>query len=251
MKLGRKRPPHRAKLALKKYLDCSLLPMPPTFVDYASKAVDALANVYENDVLGDCVIAGGYHCVGVWTGNAGAAPFVATRDQIIADYAAIGGYVPGDPSTDNGCDEQTALRYWSQKGFADGSKIAGFCGVDATDIRETMTAIYLFEDLLLGIELPDEWLRDTYAETWSIAGDPNPANGHCVVVVGYDGRGVQIATWGMIKTITWSALAKYCAPSSGGEMYVLFDRDELEATGKSPAGFDALALLADLALLSS
>ena len=80
--------------------------------------------------LGDCVIAGGYHVEAVWTGNAGQL-FTATDAQIVADYGAIGGYVPGDPSTDNGCDEQTAFNYWTKTGFANGTTLAGWLAVDA------------------------------------------------------------------------------------------------------------------------
>jgi hypothetical protein len=77
----------------------------------AEKANAALAQVYANDSLGDCVIADIAHVVGVFTGGAGPEPFIYTRDQIITIYSAIGGYNPADPSTDQRCDEQTALNY--------------------------------------------------------------------------------------------------------------------------------------------
>lgn len=248
VKLGRNRPPHRSKLALSSYLELAKLPTPPPTIDYAAKALEALANIYENDRIGDCVIAGGYHLVGVWTGNATGMPFLASRAQILADYAAIGGYVDGDEATDNGCNEQDALKYWIETGFADGSKLAGWVGVDATNVGEVMAAAFLFEDLLLGIELPDAWLSDFAMTTWDVAGEPNPENGHCVVVVGYNGEGVQISTWGMVKTITWAALAKYCSASSGGEMYALLDPDEL-AIDRAPNGLDLEQLSADLEAL--
>ena len=41
---------------------------PPPAVDYSPKALQALRQLYLNDVLGDCVIAEGYHAVGVATG---------------------------------------------------------------------------------------------------------------------------------------------------------------------------------------
>jgi hypothetical protein len=253
MKFGRTRPAHRARLAFAKYApDLSQLPTPPESVDYSTPAIASLSLVYMNDSLGDCVIAGGYHLVGVWTGNATGSPFIATDDQILADYSAIGGYT-GDPSTDQGCNEQTALAYWRDTGFADGSKLAGWVGLDATSSDECKAAINLFEDCLLGIELPDEWIQPFPSSSgfvWDVAGDANPNNGHCVVVVGYDSTGVQIATWGLIGTITWAALAKYCSPSSGGEIYALLDPDEVAPGALAPNGFDLACLQADLAALT-
>jgi hypothetical protein len=253
-KLGRNRPPHRAKLMLKKYCpDPSVLPTAPATCSWVAKAATALALIYMNSTLGCCVIAGGYHDVGVWTGNATGTPFCATDAQIIADYGAIGGYVQGDPSTDQGCNEQTALQYWCTTGFADGSKLGGYVGVDATNQQEVMSAVYLFETVFLGIELPDAWISTFPVASgfvWDVEGDANPQNGHCVVVVGYDETGVQIATWGLIGTITWAALAKYCSPTSGGEIYALLSPDEVSGTD-APNGFDYATLQTDLAALST
>ncbi len=115
-KLGRKRPVARCpRFALKNYLTRSM-PAPPPTCDYTKPAEAALSKIYENDKLGDCVIAGMAHVVGVLTGGAGPKPFLYSDAEIIKLYSAIGGYVPGDPATDQGCDEQTALNYWENNG---------------------------------------------------------------------------------------------------------------------------------------
>jgi hypothetical protein len=140
-KLGRKRPVARCpRFALKNYLTRSM-PAPPATCDYTKAAAKALAEMYDNDTLGDCVIAGMAHVVGVLTANSGAKPFLYTNKQIIGLYSAIGGYVPGEPNTDQGCDEQTALNYWENNGAlppqskstADLHKIAGWMTVDSTN----------------------------------------------------------------------------------------------------------------------
>jgi hypothetical protein len=247
--LGRKRPaPGAHKLYLKNYLKTAVLPPAPASCSYTAKAANALSNMYLNDQLGDCVIAGGYHIVGTETGNATGAPFVATSSQIIADYSAIGGYVPGDPSTDQGCDEQTAMNYWQSHGFADGTKISGWLAIDATNQTEIMQAMYLFENLLFGIELPDAWINPTPSASgfvWS-DGQPDPNNGHCVIGVGYNSTGVQIDTWGMIGTITWAAISHLCSSAGGGELYVLLTPDQV-AKGQqtAPNGVAWSALIAD------
>jgi hypothetical protein len=236
IKFARKRPvPGGYCLKLHNYLRASL-PTPPTSVDYTGKAVSVLANIYDNDTLGDCVIAGGYHVVGVETGNAGKV-FTATNSQIIADYSAIGGYVPGNSNTDQGCDEKTALGYWTSHGFANGTKLLGWLAVDPTNKTELMQALYLFENLYFGIELPDAWITpfpSASGFTWGVAGQADPENGHCIMGAGYNSNGVTIDTWGMLGTLTWAAIAKYCIATEGGEIYVMLTPDQL-AKGQTTA----------------
>src|SRR5579862_9219459 len=158
-KLGRKRPVARCpRMSLRNYLTRGI-PAPPATCDYSAKAASALSKVYKNDTLGDCVIAGIAHVVGVLTGNTGAKPFIYTDQQIITLYSAIGGYVPGDAATDQGCDEQTALNYWENNGAPAGPhKIAGWLSVNGADPVEVRTALWLFENLYFGMELPDHWI---------------------------------------------------------------------------------------------
>jgi hypothetical protein len=248
MKLGRTRPiaigPH---FKLRNYARLGVLPAPPTVCDYSTPAASCLANVFDNDSLGCCVISGAYHIVGVETGNAGTL-FTATDAQIIADYSAIGGYVPGDPSTDGGCDEVTAQNFWMANGFADGTKLLGWLAVDATNTLEVQQACYLFENLYFGIELPDAWITpfpSANGFVWD-AGPPNPNNGHCIMGLGYSDAGVLIDSWGMIGTITWAALAALCVPAAGGSLSVWITPDQLaKGQTKAPNGFAWDDLIAD------
>ena len=249
-KMGRKRPVARCpRLSLKNYLMRSL-PPPPTSINYATThAASALAEVYDNETLGDCVIAGMAHVVGVLTGNAGD-PFVFNDNQIIALYSAIGGYVPGEPSTDQGCDEQTALNYWQNNGAPIGShKIAGWMAVDATNAEECRTALWLFENLYFGLELPDAWIDPVPSAsgfTWDAVGAPDPENGHCVAGVGYTPEGLIIDTWGMTGLLTNAAVETYPTPENSGELYTVVSMDALnKVTQKAPTGFDWSQLVAD------
>lgn len=248
VKMGRKRSvascPH---MKLSRYLAKAVdLPAPPASIDYSANAV-SLRRVFMNDQLGDCVIAGGYHIVGVETGNAGRG-FVATDSQVVADYSAIGGYVPGNPNTDNGCDLQTAMNYWVQHGFADGTKLIGYLAVDATNKLEVMQALYLFENLYLGVEVPDAWINPFPSHdgfVWDAA-TPDPNNGHCVMAVGYTAQGITIDTWGLLGTITWAALAELCTAKNGGELYVMLTPDQLaKGATKVPSGMAWSDLIAD------
>jgi hypothetical protein len=249
VKLGRKRPvamgPH---MKLRHYLRASL-PPPPDAVDYSPKAMASLSQMYLNDRLGDCVIAGGYHCVGTWTGNANGSPFMVSDAQLVADYGSIGGYNPSDPSTDQGCDEPTAFDWWTSHGFADGSNLVGWLAVDATNQTEVKTALDLFENLVYAIELPEAWISPFPSGpgfTWDVAGEPVPENGHCVIAPGYDASGAVIATWALLGHITWAAMAKYCVPSAGGGLYVIVSPDMIaKGQDKAPNGVSWNDLLSD------
>ena len=248
-RLGRNRPVARCpRLSLRNYLMKSL-PAPPATLDYAPAAASALANIYMNDTLGDCVIAGMAHVEGVLSGNAGNL-VTYTSDQIVALYSAIGGYVPGNPNTDNGCDEQTALNYWQQHGAPAGShRIAGWIAVDPHNVTECQTALWLFENLVFGVELPDEWVNPMPSASgflWAKAGPPDPNNGHCFVGVGYDDVGPTIDTWGMLGTIAWKAVRNYAGHADGGELYTVVSKDGIaKASAKAPNGFDWSQLVAD------
>lgn len=235
------------KFRLGNYLRASL-PAPPTSCDYSPAALKALAQMYGNDTLGDCVIAGGYHIVGVETGNAGDM-FIATQAQIIKDYSGIGGYVPGDPSTDNGCDEDTATNWWESHGFANGTKLLGAISADPSSIIEDMQGLYLFEDCMFGVNLPDAWVNPMPSKSgfvWNAAGAPDPENGHCFVGYGYTSKGILISTWGMTGLITWAAVAKYCAASAGGQLLVLLTPDQLaKGQAKAPNGVAWTDLISD------
>ena len=247
VKMGRKRPvavgPH---FRFCNYMRMTL-PAAPATADYSAPAAAVLSDVMGNDQLGDCVIAGGYHVTGVESANAGAM-FHATQAQIIKDYSAIGGYVPGDAGTDQGCDEPTALNYWTQHGFANGTKLLGWLALDATNRNELMQALYLFENLFFGIELPDAWVSPYPSGNGFIwdAGTPDPHNGHAVIGYGYDARGVLISSWGMTGVLTWAAIAALCTQQSGGAVYVLVTPDQLaKGQNKTPNGVAWTDLIVD------
>jgi hypothetical protein len=249
VRFGRTRPVGRApRLKLANYLR-QVLPSPPPFIDYTAAAMASLRNIYSNDSLGDCVIASRYHGVGTATGNAGDL-FVATQDQIVNDYSAIAGYVPGDPSTDNGTDEVTAQNYWLQHGFANGTKPLGAIAIDASNRTEVMTALWLFEGADICMELPDVWINPFPSAdgfTWDVA-SPDDNNGHCVQAVGYSSSGVLIDTWAMFGTLTWAALAALAVPAAPayGSFFVTLTPDLLtKGQSKVPAGVDWSSLVSD------
>lgn len=241
---GRNQPSHSPNVKLKTFLNFVNLPTPPASVDYTHQALTSLHNVYMNDQIGNCVIAGGYHVEGVTTAGAGL-QYVAGQAQLVNDYHNIGGYIWGQPSTDNGCNEQTAFDYWMKHGFASGNKLGCWMGVDATSVPEMKQALYLFENLFSGVALPDSWITPMPSGgfVWDVAGPPVPDNGHCITHFGYNDVGLTTSTWGMLGTVTWQAMTKYMVSNAGGELYVLVMPDMInKVSGKAPNGLDWKAL---------
>ena len=198
----------------------------------------------------NCVIAAMGHIEGVLTGNGNPPALTYTDAQITALYSAIGGYVPGDPNTDQGCDEVTALNYWQASGAPAGShKIAGWLAVDSSNRAEYEAALWLFENLFFGVELPDAWINPEPTGSgfvWDVAGAADPNNGHAFAGVAYNAQGVKVATWGMEGLVTHAAIGEYCANADGGELYVVISQDSVNrASQKAPSGFNWSQLVAD------
>lgn len=239
----------RRRLHLKDYV---LEHSYPVACDYAVKALPALNRIYMNDSLGDCVIAGSLHLLGTFVGNSTGTALVVPNSTVLQLYEAIGGYRPGDASTDNGCDENAALDYWEHTGIA-GHKIDAHINIDASDIDEVRTAIWLFEGVMSGTNLPDAWCSNMPASsgfTFDVAGKPNPDNGHCMVHVGYNSsnKTIGVSTWGMLGNVTDAAVTSYMSAADQGEMHAILSQDILDrASRRAPNGIDWDKLKADFA----
>jgi hypothetical protein len=238
VRLGRIRPKARPMaLGLAHYLDLDLVAkVLPQSVDYAAKAMPSLSRVYLNDQLGDCVIAGKYHAVGVWSGNDTGLAVQGTDQEVLSMYHTICG--PGD----NGCVITDVLDYMRSRGLPLGGKAHKLDGYVACDWRRqelVKAAIYLFGVLTIGINLPEEWTQN---DVWGVTGS-RIVGGHDVTCVGYTAQGVQISSWGRIYTITWQA---FTATRWLEECYALLGPDWTGDDRLAPSGVNVDALVADL-----
>lgn len=215
--------------------------------------------VYLNTQLGDCVPAAAGHMIEQWTAYAGK-PALPTDDEILAAYEAIGGFVPGDPLTDNGCDMLTTLKYWRNTGIA-GHEITAFMSLIspagrsdpefAVNLeRNIRVSTALFGNCFLGLDMPLSAQLQTNAvpgigwhvdDSQPFEAEPGSWGGHCVPVVGYDAETVTVVTWGMLVNVSWHFLGRYV-----DEAYAVASTDWIEANGLSPSGFDLTTLEEDL-----
>jgi hypothetical protein len=249
-KMGRIAPdPQAPKLLFSNYKMPGMVspprPATPAWGDYTPAAMAAIRRMYLNNQLGDCVCAWMGHSVGIVTGNAGGPAVQFTDEQIQQLYSAIGGYVPGNPATDQGCDEITAMNYWRDTGVF-GHKIAGWLAVDPVDADY---ALNLFEILTFGVAMPNAWINpepEGDGFVWDIAGPANPMNGHCFGGGAWNSKGIVICTWGMLGTITDRAVAYYTSANSGGGLYTAISQEAInKGKQKAPNGFAWDDLVAD------
>lgn len=248
VKLGRRAPtfpPER--LALTRYVGALPLGMPDK-LDLSYKMSPAIGQM-GNDALGDCVCARFGHLVQAWSSNA-ASEVTIPDDAVLAEYEAVGGYKPGDPSTDNGCVISDALAYERTTGVA-GHLGGPFGSVDPTNADLINTAIWCFGGVTIGLNLPIA--TQQMGNTWDVparqalTGDfaPGSWGGHCVAVVAYDRAASTryCLTWGELVTITdafWAAYVEEC--------WAQVSPDWMKTSGVSPdGGFDTAQLDADLA----
>jgi hypothetical protein len=246
VKLGKKAPRiDKRTLRLAKYLKAAL-PAPPAEVSWITKLVAAEPiPIYLNDKLGDCVIAAAAHMIQQWTFYAGH-PSQPSDADVLAGYEDVGGYQPGNPSTDNGTNMLDFLNYWRQTGLA-GHKIAAYLMVDWTDDVEVRQAIHLFGNLYFGIQLPvsaqgqDKWIVPD-GGIYGPDGQPGSWGGHCIPLVASSPETRTCETWGTTLKMSHNFSDDY-----GDEAYVVLSQDWINSSGLSPDGFDFAQLRADLA----
>ena len=239
MKLGRKAIKTDSRtLMLGDYLTPKL-PPPPASADW-TKGITSWGMMM-NDTLGCCTIAGVGHAIQVFTANSGSE--VTVPDATIESYyEQWDGYVPGNPSTDNGGIELDVLNDWKKNGFA-GNTLAAFADPKVSNLVQVRQAIALFGGVYIGLSLP---ITAQNQDVWDVVpkGGANAKKGswggHCVFVPKYDAKSFTCITWGQLKVMTVAFWKKYC-----DEAHALLTQDWIGAKG-SPGGFDMAQLQTDL-----
>ena len=213
--------------------------------------------IYGNDVLGDCTIAGAAHMFAAMAVYAGYAEPVFSDQEIVKAYSAVSGYVPGDPSTDNGASMQTVLEYLKSTGMTDTTgkthKVAGYAAF-GNPADEVLLAQVLntFGSVYVGVELPASAEQEfADGQPWDWQPSSQIAGGHCIVLQRRDVgvRGVlEYITWGQVQRATRGFQWHYAGPpfNANGEAWAVVTSDWIGANGTTIEGLDLEQLLADL-----
>ena len=244
------------KLKLGAYLNAPSLPEVPKAFGYGSPGSKATRvqnwRMLGNANYGDCVWAGAAHETMVWRALAGYAPPLYTDTVVLWDYAAVTGFNPKDPTTDQGTDLQTAAAFRQKTGTADASglkhKIDIYAALRVGDEDQIALAANLFGAVGIGVALPSTAMDQFHSvEPWSVVNGGSPLGGHYLPVIGRNSKGNFLAvTWGRLTAIEPGWFAKYM---DEGLAYISLE--SLGAKGLSPDGFDLQALLADFKTLTS
>jgi hypothetical protein len=218
------------------------LPPVPKEVSWMAK-LSNLGMMLNSDI-GDCTIAAAGHMIQQWTTYALGAAVIPSDASILKGYEDVGGYVPGDPSTDNGCAMLDVLNYWRKTGI-DGHNIYAFVQVNPRNLDEVREAIYLFGNVYVGVQLP---VSVQGADRWTVSSGPDAEpgswGGHCIPAVAMSPETVTVITWGSILKMSHNFLTGYC-----DEMYAVLSTDWIGKIGTAPSGFNLTMLDQDLAAL--
>lgn len=205
--------------------------------------------MYKNDVLGCCVIARMAHQLDLWSYLTTGKTIGFTDADIIGMYSAIGGYVPGDPSTDNGCVILDALKYWQKNGFAGRKELAieAYLQIDPTSPTEFEDATWLFGSSVIGVQLP---IAVQSLNSWpappNLTGDWTPGSwgGHDVDIGSYSSGKALVETWGGTLPMDDLFMKAYV-----DEMWCVLFPGWVGAHGVTPSGLNLAKLRADLAIV--
>jgi hypothetical protein len=250
--------PERPRLTLEKYLDprnpltrSGLPPVPGTEdVDRASHV--ASWPMYANDQLGCCTISAAGHMFGAWSTYAGVPEVLFSDEEIIRAYSAVGGYVPGDPGTDQGCVMADVLDYLKSTGLADTSgkahKVAGFAALGNPADEDLLAQVLaVFGSVYVGFDVQSHMMDEFEAgQVWTWQRGDELVGGHCVPLQRREPAGsrhgiLDYVTWGELQhaDFGWQAHAV-------SEAWAVVTQDWLNASGHTVEGLDLRQLLADM-----
>ena len=235
-KLGKRPAKHKAKtLKLARYIIPGVLPKAPVARDWLS-AVRTAWGMYDNDTMGDCVVAGVAHMIMWWSANQGNL-IVPEPEEVIALYKKLS-------PNDDGLVILDFLDYWRKNPIA-GQAIGAYAAVNYRDPVELTLAMDLFGGIASGVALPvaaqnqSVW---TPTSGWDAA--PGTWGGHFLPWGAYQPGLKTCITWGQEKEATDGWVSTYM-----DEAYALIAPWWL-AGGKTPEGIDTDTLAKDLSLVT-
>lgn len=193
------------------------------------------------DGIGDCGWAGLDH----WQMSAHAYGDGNVRswgnDTLLQCYGATGGYVLGDPSTDNGTNLQDNLQFWKRNPI-EGDEILGYAALRPGTWFRAERVYYqrLFGSLYLGHNWPAS------AEQQAARGEPftfvpgSPvAGGHCTTdareMTGF--AQIGLPCWGELRPATMGFFM-----ATVEEAWVILTRDTIERNGANQYGYNMTAM---------
>lgn len=231
------------------FFNPAALPTPPSAFGHYGPAQPF--GVLGNDQYADCVFAGAAHETMIWLREGGKLPPRFTTADVLDDYAAVTGFDPNKPDTDQGTDMQGAASYRRKTGIRDAFNrrhaIDSYVALKIGDVDELVLATYLTGAAGVGLELCSEAMDQfKVGNPWAVPATITPIGGHYVPCVGRNSAGdLLVVTWGRLHAMTGAFYARF-----SDEAFAYLSLEMLNAQNLSPEGFDADGLRAALSKLS-
>lgn len=201
----------------------------------------------------NCTIAGEAHLIGAQSVYAGRPEVLFANSEVQSVYSRVGGYVPGNPSTDNGCEMSDVLADLKQNGINDTAgvnhKCEGYASLgNPADEDLLAQCLDVFGSVYVGFNVQQHMETEfSNGQVWTWQPGDSLVGGHCVVLQRRYPEGsmhgvLEYWTWGARQRadFTWQARAVE-------EAWVVVTRDWIAANGTSVAGMNLPTLLADMA----
>lgn len=192
--------------------------------------------------LGCCTASAIGHLDQVVSEHTGTAPEIDDA-YIRRAYQYGGGWVPSDPSTDDGANMLDMLRWFRTQGL-----ILAYAEIDVENLDHVEACLNLMGAVYVGWDLPTAWQKPG---VWDVAPagstrppeyDRNSWGGHAASIVDYDQTHFTVATWGRLQKVTRAAFKTYAA-----EGYAVIHHRWVTETQATPSGFVAKRILDALA----
>lgn len=145
----------------------------------------------EPDGCGDCSFAAREHYRMAKAAKGKETETWETSDQLVTEYLAY------DHGVDQGANISDLLHYWYTNG-----KILGYAPVDHTNRTQIDAALQAFTGVYVGVQLTDD-ADDLFEnhQPWTVADgqEPDPSEGHCILLVVATGDRDIYVTWGALQ----------------------------------------------------
>lgn len=244
------------RLTLERYLDPRSvlsrhgLPAVPLTQDVDRASEVPSWPMYLNDTLGDCTIAGIGHVYGALSQYGGGSEALFDDATIQMVYSRVGGYVPGDPDTDQGCVMSQVLADQVSNGITDTAgkvhKVAGYAAFgNPADAELLGQVLDVFGSVYVGINVQQS-METEFADgqPWDWTPGDQIVGGHAIALqrrFGVKDVPYEYVTWGALEKATANFQA-----NAAEEAWVVVTEDWIGRNGTSVEGLDLQQLLSDM-----
>lgn len=241
--------PHRDSLILSPSVVLEPAPIAQNYLDALPDDLGIMAN----DTQGCCTSAGYYHAKQVWKKTASGLMVTEPTSNILQLYSETTGWKPSDGGEGPGAVEQDVLTYLLNTGAPIGPtgqqrhKLTAFFEVNPAKQMDVQYEINACGVVYIGFNVPAFLMDGPPAALWDVQrSNTSIIGGHCVILGGYDYRGVNLVSWGRKFKMTWEFFAAYV-----DEVYPLIDEDWVTAMGTTPSGLYIPQLIATVQALKT